>query len=214
MEVKKRETEEKSTPNDTLKSLKEKEKQQYIFAYHKVKFYKKDFQGKCDSLIYSMSDSIMKLYGKPTFWSDENQLTGDSAKLHTGEQSIKSLELEGNGFVVSEEDSIHYNQIVGKKMFGYFKKDTLYLIKVIGNGQTIYYTEEDGELSAVNRADCTNIDIYLKDQKINRIVFITKPDATLFPIDQIDIKEMKLKGFIWRGNERPHKFQDIFIWQQ
>jgi len=183
-----------------------------LFAYHKVKFFKKDFQGKCDSLYYSTNDSVMKMYGKPVFWSSENQLTADSAKMYTGKKSLKSIELEGNGFIVSEKDSVHYNQIRGKKMRGFFNDSTLYLIKVEGNGQTIYYDEENDELRAVNRADCTNINVYLKNKKISRIVFITKPDATLFPIDEIDVRDFKLKGFIWRNDERPLKLADIFIW--
>ena len=206
----------KSKKGGNIKKGKAEEKQEdsntLFLAYHKVKFIKKDFQGKCDSLFYSINDSIMKLYGKPTFWLEDNQLTADSAKIHTGNKSLKSIELQGNGFLVTKEDSIHYNQIRGKKMQGYFKGDTLSLIKVQGNGQTIYYIKEKEEINAVNKADCSNLDIYLKEKKIDRIVFITKPDATLFPIDQVDEKDMKLKGFLWRGEQRPLKFEDIFIW--
>ena len=183
-----------------------------LFAYHRVKFYKSDMQGKCDSLLYSMIDSSMKLYGKPVIWSEENQLTADSMKIQTGEKSIQSIELKSSGFIVSMEDSVHYNQIRGKYMKGFFKKNDLYLIKVEGNGQTIYYDKEKEKLRAVNRADCTNLNIYLKDKKMNHITFITKPEATLYPLNQIDVKELTLKDFSWRGHERPLKIDDIFIW--
>jgi lipopolysaccharide assembly outer membrane protein LptD (OstA) len=209
VEIKKEEA--KTSVRTDIKTKNEDENH-LLFAYHRVKFFKKDFQGKCDSLFYSTSDSIMKMYGKPIFWSGENQLTADSAKLHTSNKSIKSIELQSSAFMVSEKDSVHYDQVRGKNMQGFFQKNDLQLIKVIGNGQTIYYDEEDKQLRAVNRADCTNIDIYMKDNDINRIVFITKPDATLFPIDEIDVREFKLKGFIWRVNERPTKLTDIFIW--
>jgi len=214
-EDEKTENKKQATEDEQQKEASGKKKEEpnhLVFAYHKVKFFKKDFQGKCDSLYYSTNDSVMKMYGAPIFWSSENQLTADSAKMYTGKKSLKLIELEGNGFIVSEKDSVHYNQIRGKKMRGFFNDSTMYLIKVEGNGQTIYYDEEDDELRAVNRADCTNIDVYLKNKKISRIVFITKPDATLFPIDEIDVRDFKLKGFIWRVDERPHKLADIFIW--
>lgn len=183
-----------------------------LFAYHKVKFFKKDLQGKCDSLIYKLSDSTMKLYGKPVIWSDENQLTADSIKLLTGGKALKSMELLGRAFIVSEEKNERYNQIRGKYMKGFFKKTDLYRIKVEGNGQTIYYAKEKGELKAVNRADCSNLNIYLKDKKIDHITFLTKPDATLYPLEQIDEKELRLKDFTWRMKERPLKISDIFVW--
>jgi lipopolysaccharide export system protein LptA len=183
-----------------------------LFAYHKVKFFKNDMQGKCDSLVYMMTDSTMKLYGRPIIWSEQNQLTADSMKIQTGNKAIQSIELKSSGFIVSMEDSIHYNQIRGKYMRGVFKKNDLYLIKVEGNGQTIYYDKEKETIKAVNRADCSNLNIYLKDKKIHHITFITKPEATLYPLNLIDAKDLKLKNFNWRGNEQPLKIADIFTW--
>jgi lipopolysaccharide export system protein LptA len=184
-----------------------------LFAYHRVKFFKNDIQGKCDSLIYTMVDSTMKLFGKPTLWSDENQLTADSIQLITGSKSLKSIELKGSAFIVSQEDSVHYNQIRGKNMDGHFNNNKLFLVNVIGNGQTIYYLKEKKEIKAVNRADCTDLRVYLKENKIDRISFITKPDATLFPVDKIELKELKLKDFSWRAEDKPLSAKDIFIWK-
>ncbi len=185
---------------------------QSLFAYHKVKFFKKDLQGKCDSLYYNLSDSTMRLFGMPTLWSQENQLTADSIKLLIGSKSIKSMDLKGNSFIVSQEDSLRFNQIRGKTMQGYFKDNNLYLVHVEGNGQTIYYAKDKQKLKAVNRADCSDLNIYLKDNKINNIVFINKPDATLYPLKQIDVKELKLKDFSWRAKDRPLTMKDIFKW--
>lgn len=186
--------------------------QQQLFAYHKVKFFKKDLQGKCDSLYYNSMDSTMRMYGQPVLWSDENQLTSDSVKVITGSKSIRKIELKGAAFIVSEEDSLRFNQIRGKMMTGYFQKNKLYLINVEGNGQTLYFIKEKEELKAVNRADCSDLKVYLKNSKIDKITFITKPDATLFPLDQVDVKELKLKDFNWKKKDRPNTAKEIFIW--
>jgi lipopolysaccharide export system protein LptA len=178
-----------------------------------VKFFKNDLQGKCDSLIYSTVDSTMRMYGSPTIWSDGNQLTSDSLQLIIGDSSLKSIELKGSAFIVSKEDSLRFNQIRGKYMKGFFKKNELSLINVEGNGQTIYYAKDKDVIKAVNRADCSDLKIYLKNKKIDRINFITKPEATLYPLNKIDIKELKLKDFSWREQFRPHKIEDIFNWQ-
>lgn len=185
---------------------------QRLFAYHKVKFFKNDLQGKCDSLIYTTVDSIMKLFGHPVLWSDENQLTADSIKLTTGSKSLKTLELIGTGFIVSQEDSLRYNQIRGKYMKGFFKDNKIVRVNIEGNGQTIYYAKDKNVLKAVNRADCSDLHIFLKDNQLDRIVFLTKPEASLYPLDKIDVKQLKLKDFNWRNTERPIQFKDIFTW--
>lgn len=183
-----------------------------LYAHHKVKFFKNDLQGKCDSMVYTMSDSMMKLYGSPVIWSEANQLTADSMRIQTGGKAIQSLELTTGGLIVSQEDSTRYNQIKGKFIKGYFKNNDLYLIKVEGNGQTIYYAKDKDKITAVNRADCGNLNIYMQDKKVHHITFITKPEATLYPLNQIDVKELRLKDFSWRGRERPASVKDIFTW--
>lgn len=183
-----------------------------LYAYHKVKFFKNDLQGKCDSLVYIMTDSMMRLYGKPVIWSEENQLTADSMKIQTGGKAIQSIELTTGGFIASQEDSAKYNQIKGKYIKGFFKKNELYLIKVDGNGQTIYFAKDKDKITAVNRADCGKLSIYMKDKKVDHITFITKPEATLYPLHQVNMKDMRLKDFGWRGREQPHSVTDIFSW--
>lgn len=185
---------------------------QKLFAFHRVKFYKSDLQGKCDSLIYALNDSIMKLYGTPTLWNDENQLTADSIQVTTGAESLRFLELKGAGFIVSQEDSLRYNQVRGKYMKGFFRDNKLYRVNVEGNGQTIYYAKEEEQIKAVNRADCSDLHIYMKDNKIDRITFVTKPEATLFPLGKISLKELKLKDFSWRDKDRPKDKKAIFTW--
>lgn len=186
---------------------------QRLFAYHHVKFFRKDLQGKCDSMMYNTKDSTMRLYGEPTLWSDENQLTGDSVWLVVGKKALRTMELFGTAFVISQEDSLRYNQVRGKYMKGFFKNNDLYRVNVEGNGQTIYYVKEKEKIKSVNRADCTDLHIYLKKNQMDKITFVTRPDATLFPLDKVDVKELKLKDFTWRPYLRPIKWDDIFVWR-
>jgi lipopolysaccharide export system protein LptA len=199
----------KQVSQDSLKSSKDR---QDLFAYHHVKFYKSDLQGKCDSLTYITSDSVMKLYGSPSLWHEENQLTADSITVVTGAESLRFLELHGAAFIVSKEDSLHFNQVRGKYMKGFFRDNKLVRVNVEGNGQTIYYAKEEEKLKAVNRADCSDLHIYLKENRIDRITFVTKPEATLFPLDKISVKELKLKDFTWREKDRPRDRHSIFVW--
>ena len=181
-------------------------------AYYKVKLFKSDLQAKCDSLAYSLKDSIIQLFTEPVIWSDEHQLTSEYIEIYTVNNKIEHVELQNTAFIISQEDSVRFNQIKGKNMIGYFKNDELYKVDVNGNGQTIYYPKDNNEIIGVNKAESTDLIIYIKNKEIDRILFITKPVSTLYPLDQISEKELKLKDFKWLDNYRPKTKNDVFTW--
>jgi lipopolysaccharide export system protein LptA len=116
-----------------------------LYAYYKVKFFKKDFQGKCDSLTYSESDSLMRLFRNPVIWNEENQLTADTVRIQLANNQLETLYLRANGFIGSQEDSVHFNQIKGKNITGYFVENELRKVKVEGNGESVYYAKGDDD---------------------------------------------------------------------
>ena len=186
-----------------------------FYAYKKVKFFREDIQGKCDSLVYSGKDSIMRLYKSPVLWQDKNQLTAEKVEIKTSKGQIRNLFLRNNAFIISKEDTAKYNQIKGKQMTGYFKDNKLAKIFVEGNGQTIYFAKDkkNGKenLIGVNKANCSNLMIYIKENSVEKITFLKKPDATLFPMSDFVPKEFLLKDFNWRESERPLSVTDIFL---
>jgi len=185
-----------------------------LLAYSKVRFYKTDLQGKCDSMVYLYIDSTLNLFYSPAIWSEENQMTADFIKMKRGSDAIESLTFENNSFIVSRVDSQKYNQIKGKNMFGFFVNNELKRIMVTGNGETIYYAqEEDGSYIGVNKAICSDMMLYIEKNNINKITFINQPVATLFPIDELLKEELELKGLFWLEDKRPLSKKDVFIWK-
>ena len=53
-----------------------------LFAFHNVKFFKTDLQGRCDSLVYSFRDSAIHLFRVPILWSNTNQMTAEIGRAH------------------------------------------------------------------------------------------------------------------------------------
>jgi len=187
------------------------EKHRMILAYHKVKFYRKDLQGKCDSLAYISGDSVMKMYYKPVLWSDENQLTAKFIKIKISDGKVYQLQMTENSFIISKEDSLRFNQIKGKNMIGLFMNNELYKIDVFGNGESVYFAkdDDDGSFIGVNKAVCTNISISIKEKKVDKITMKNSPDAVMYPIKELPPQELILKDFIWRGAERPLNSMDL-----
>ena len=182
-------------------------------AYYKVKIFREDMQGKCDSLVYLESDSVFQLYGEPVLWSEENQLTAGHIDLHLANKKTNYIDMISSSFIISQSDSIRFDQIKGKNMTGYFINNRLVRVEVKGNGQTIYYAKDQEELIGINRAESSDLIIYLKNNKIDRINLILAPKATLYPPDDTENIETILKGFIWLEKFRPASKEDIFVWE-
>jgi lipopolysaccharide export system protein LptA len=176
-----------------------------VKAFHKVRFCKGDMMGKADSLVYSENDSLLKFFKAPVIWQEKTQLTGDFMKARVVDNKIQKITIENNSFIISAADTVGHNQIKGKNIFVYFKDEEMAKIKVEGNGQTLYYVGEEGKkYSAVNRADCSDIMLYMDDSsKISRITFVYQPDATAYPIDKYPKEEKHLKDFKWLESEKP-----------
>jgi lipopolysaccharide export system protein LptA len=186
-------------------------KQSWLKTYHRVKFYKKDFQGKCDSIYYNEQDSLMHMLGSPVLWSDGNQITADTIQIKTAEGKVFHSKLTNNCFVISQADTVGYHQIKGKIMTVWFKNEEIYKTKVEGNGQMIYYPGEKGKpYKGMNKTDCSNISVVFEDEEPSQVTFITKPDAVFYPLNKINPKDKFLKDFKWLDKERPTKKQDLF----
>ncbi|MBU0763405.1 MAG: organic solvent tolerance protein OstA [Bacteroidetes bacterium] len=198
---------------DTLRSIYDTAGDYKILkAYYKAKMFKCDFQGKSDSIVYSFRDSLIQMFHNPVLWSEENQITASYIEIHTRDGDIDFTLMKSASMVVSQEDSLRYNQIRGRDMTGYFRDQELYKIHVEGNGETVYFAKDDDGLIGVNKATGSNMDILLKDSEVNEIMLRVAPEGTMNPIDHLPASELKLQGFRWLDNHRPRKKEDIFIW--
>jgi hypothetical protein len=177
-----------------------------------VRFFKRDFQGKCDSLTYNETDSLMRLFGRPVLWNEKNQLLGDSVRIQLANDELETLYLRHNAFIISEVDTVHYNQIKGKDITGHFINSELRKVNVRGNGQSVYYAEDEkGRYIGINKADCSDMVIFLDSNEVSRITFLKKPNAELLPLEKANPDELKLKNFRWYGALRPKTKDDIFL---
>ena len=47
------------------------------------------------------------------------------------------------------------------------------------------------------------------DNKVDKISMKTKPDATFYPPDKLNYRDLLLKGFKWQGDKQPKRKEDI-----
>ncbi len=199
---------------DTL-MLTGKPEKRILRAFRNAKFYKTDLSGKCDSIHFNQATGITQLIKDPVLWNLENQMTGDSIHLISDMETEKldSLKVINNAFIISL-DSIGmegYNQAKGKDLFGKFIDNSLKIVDLVKNTEVIYYMyNDDNELIGINKTICSAIRLTLAENDIEDITFFTNPDGDIFPEKDLPVSSRKLKGFIWRGDERIRKKEDIF----
>jgi len=186
----------------------------FVKAYRHVKFFKKDLQGMCDSMGYYMHDSIMKLYNSPILWTNNGQVTAKQINIITGQNSIKSFELNSNALVIQKCDSLDehkFNQISGRRIEGFIVEDTIRKLNVIGNAQIIYYIKQKEDYKGVNKTLCSDLSVWFNSDGVDRATYRNKPESIIYPLKEVNDTEMRMKNFVWMENKRPKKKDDILI---
>lgn len=191
-----------------------KEGNRIIRAFNNVRFFKKDMSGKCDSIHSSSKIALTKLIGKPILWNGQNQITGDIMHLigNNNTQKLDSLKVLNNTFLVSKDTlGTGYNQIKGHNLLGKFEEGKLHDVDIIKNTEVIYYMRNDAkELIGINKNKSSKINILFNKNEVDEITFFKQVDGDLFPEKDLPENDRKLKGFIWRADERILSKDDIF----
>jgi len=196
---------------DTLKTVADTiPDEKIILAFYGVRFYRTDLQGKCDSLVYFSRDSTIRLYHAPVLWSEIHQMSADFIEMVSNTPAPDEVKLKANAFIISQQDSVMFDQVKGKNMTGYIVEEQLDNIFVDGNGQTIYYARDKNNIIGLNRAESSKIGIRFKDGKAFRISFLGNPEGKLTPLLQVTDEERRLPGFEWKEALRPMSRTDIF----
>lgn len=189
------------------------ENERVVKAFHHVKIFKSDLQGKCDSLVSNEKTGLTTLFRKPILWAQGNQITGDTIHLISNNKTeqLDSLKIISNTFMI-KKDSAGFSQLKGKVMFGKFLNNKLNSLNVVGNSEVIYYIRDDkNQLIGITKMQSSkNIFITFNNNQIETIDFVNKPNGKTFPPSKFPKEEAIFKGFIWRSEEQPLKMEDIF----
>jgi lipopolysaccharide export system protein LptA len=188
----------------------------FVKAYHHVRFFRTDLQGKCDSMFYSFKDSTLQLIKDPVIWAEGMQLRSENVTIFIKNQTMDHMDMTNSAFITQRQDSIRYNQIKGRNMTGYFKNNEIYKMVVKGNGQSLYFAKEDStnEITGIMKTESSEITMFMKDKKLQKINYIQTVSGTFHPPFELSGNDLLLKDFIWLETIRPKTWKDIFEWQE
>jgi lipopolysaccharide export system protein LptA len=183
-----------------------------IRAFHHVKFFKSDMSGKCDSIYSNQASGLTQMFKDPILWSNDSQITGDSIKLISNVETEKldSLKVLQNAFII-QKDSIGFNQIKGRNLYGKFEENDLRFVNIIGNAEVVHFVRnESKQLIGIEKTTCSDIHFTLLDGAIKTTKFINQADGETYPPSKLPKNVRKLRGFKWRYDEKPLTKDDIF----
>ena len=198
-----------------------------IRGYYNAKMFKSNLSGKADSIHMNQKTGLTQLINfydldsdaftkkkHPILWHFESQITGDSIHLisNSKNETLDSLKVFNNAFVINK-DSLGegYNQISGKRLNGLFVDNALETIDVIKNAETIYYLRNsEDELIGIDKSKSGAIKIWISENEIDELRKLNQIGGMTYPEEDFPEKERKLKGFIWRNDERPKSIEDLF----
>jgi lipopolysaccharide export system protein LptA len=185
-----------------------------IRAFNNVRFYKTEMSGKCDSIHSNQKIALTKMIGRPILWNYDNQMTGDVMHLigNNKTEKLDSLKVLNNAFIVSKDSlGTGYNQVKGQNLYGKFADNKLHEVDVIKNTEVVYYMRNDEhELIGINKNVSSKINMTLDKNAIDTITFFDTVDGDIYPEKDLPENARKLRGFIWRGDERIKSKEDIF----
>lgn len=198
---------------DTIKTYVDVDTMRIMVAYPKVRFFRSDIQGLCDSMSMEERDSVLKMFKHPIIWTGARQIFGNEIYVHLNDSTVDYAELPNTAFVAEHIGEIYYNQLAGKKMTAYFNDGELRQLDVDGNARVLMLPmENDSTYNKYVTAEGSYLKMLLKPkQEIDRISMWPQPVAKAVPLYKAKQRDLYLDGFQWFGSIRPQNADDIFV---
>lgn len=186
----------------------------YFIGYHHVRIFSDSLQGKCDSVSYTRSDSIIRMIYAPITWAHNSQIMGDTIIMQLDSNHIRTMFVPNNAFVASQSGPPKaqlYDQVQGKTLTAYFKNNEIDHMVVVPDAESIYYSkDEKNAYLGVNQASSRWMRIYFDDQKIKTIKFEDDVHQTMTPLEKADLPNTRLSRFKWLIEQRPKTKEELF----
>lgn len=183
----------------------------FAFARGNVKIFRRDIQVRCDSMHYSDLDSISRFYKDPVIWNEESrQYYSDSLAVLIKKGRVDRASLMSNAFVVTQEDSLLYDQIKSAEIMAFFDSTSaLKRFDALGGATAVFFLRENDRLATVNKVESKMLSGNFVKGNIDRIYYYDSPKNDAYPVVQFPQQERYLKGFRWIPELRPTGKQDI-----
>ncbi len=182
-----------------------------LIANPRVRFYRVDLQGLCDSLTAVGNDSLIYMDIHPVVWSGDRQIFGNRIIVHLNDSTVDWAHLPEFGFMIEMIEDPFYNQLSGKEMKAYFENQNIKHLDVSGNVQAIFLPQEnDSTYNKIVNVESSFLAADFVDRKIDRMKLWPETSGTTTPLYLAKRSLYYLPQFKWYETLRPKDPMDVF----
>lgn len=183
----------------------------YVVVNPRVRFYRVDIQGLCDSLTFVQRDSMMYLDIHPIVWSGERQIFGNTIEVHFNDSTADWANLPRFGLMAEAIEEGFYNQLSGKVMKAYFENQDLKHLDVSGNVQAIFLPQEsDSTYNKIFNVESSFLAADFNKRQLEKMKLWPQTNGTGTPLYLAKKTLYYLPQFKWYGDLRPVSPEDVF----
>lgn len=179
--------------------------------FHRVRFFRSDVQGLCDSISLVERDSIMYMYTLPIIWNDDKQIVGNVIYVHFNDSTLDWARLPETGIMARHIAEDCYDQMTGSDMTAWFADSTLSKLYAEGNVQIIMFPmEKDSTYNKFSFTEGSALLATFDQGKVKRVKMWSETSGSTTPLYLAGKSSYFLDRFRWYGALRPMSPAEIF----
>ncbi len=192
-------------------------------AADSVKILRGGFASVNDLTTYYRSDEkiitnkINENGSRPVLWYENSQLIGDSITIYLEEGQIKSLTVNYNSFMLSQNKFFQqrFDQTSSDSVHLYFLDNRLERADFAGKVQSIYFLLDDDVPNGLVKSTAHQAVIVFKENEIDQVRLYGSPTSEYYPEDKVEGLErtFTLPKFVLKEN-RPLKKEFLMNLQE
>ncbi len=180
-------------------------------AFRRVRFFRNDIQGLCDSMSIVERDSILYMYYSPIVWTGDKQIAGNVIYVHFTDSTADWARLPEQGVMAQHIAEDCYNQLSGSDMTAWMADTTLRRLYVEGNVQVIMFPmENDSTYNKFSFTESSFMNAVFKDGQIDSILMWPQTTGNVTPLYLAKRSSYILPKFRWYGPLRPMSPDEVF----
>jgi hypothetical protein len=137
-------------------------------------------------------------------------LKGERIAFTIANGQAREFRLENDATMIARREGEMFDQITGRVLTGYFHDNEIYKIVADGNGETIYFVDDQGIYYGPHTASAPRIMIKIRERQITDITYYNTGDGSVTPLFMVNPAESRLKNFVWLESLCPVDKHDIY----